>query len=126
MASQAREVFLARVDPAGGLERMLDHLPDVYFWVKDARGVFVMCNRAFLSLVGRKAEAEVIGRRDADFFPPDLCENYARDDRAVFESGRPLVDKIELVRNTNGSVDWHTTTKTLVRDRRGRGIAVAG
>jgi PAS domain S-box-containing protein len=109
-----------------GLDALFDHLPDVYFFVKDAAGRFVRCNPAFLTLVGRAREDEVLGGRDLDFFPPSLAENYMNDDRVVLLSGKPLINRVELMRNPDGSIDWFTTTKLPLLDRNGLTIGVAG
>lgn len=121
-----RQRFVERMDLVRGIEGLLDLVPDVYFWVKDAHGRFVLCNQALVALVGEKSQANVIGRRDSDFFPAELAATYMSDDRTVLATGEALVDRIELVRNTDGSVDWFDTTKTPVFDRRGRVIGVAG
>jgi PAS domain S-box-containing protein len=118
--------FLSQIRDVAGMATVFDYLPDVYLFVKDAEGRFVFTNRAFLKLVGASREDEVIGRRDPDFFPPHLCENYAKDDRAVLATGRPIVDRVELVRNPDGSIDWFNTTKAPVFTGDGRVIAVAG
>jgi len=118
--------FLAKVAQPAGFEVLFDHLPDVYFFVKDDRGRFVSCNQAFLGLVGRSREDEVIGFRDSDFFPPSLAENYMNDDRIVLRSGEPILNRVELMRNPDGSIDWYTTTKLPLLDRAGATIGVAG
>lgn len=104
----------------------LEHLPDVYVFVKDARGRFVYGNRAFLALMGLARREQLIGRRDANFSPPHLCDKYAGDDARVLRTGRPLVDQIELVRNRDGSFDWFSTTKLPVTTGGGQRRAVAG
>jgi PAS domain S-box-containing protein len=118
--------FLARIAQPAGFEVLFDHLPDVYFFVKDDRGRFVSCNQAFLGLVGRSRESEVIGFQDSDFFPPALAENYMNDDRVVLRSGEPILNRVELMRNPDGSIDWYTTTKLPLLDRTGATIGVAG
>jgi len=118
--------FLAKVAQPAGFEVLFDHLPDVYFFVKDDRGRFVSCNQAFLGLVGRSRESEVIGFQDSDFFPPALAENYMNDDRVVLRSGEPILNRVELMRNPDGSIDWYTTTKLPLLDRNGTTIGVAG
>lgn len=119
-----RPSFLSRV--ASPLDVLFEHLSDVYFFVKDAEGRFVRVNRAFIKLVGAAREEDVIGARDSDFFPPSLAESYTSDDREVIRSGLALVDKAELVRNPDGSIDWFCTTKVPLRDREGRTIGVCG
>jgi PAS domain S-box-containing protein len=118
--------FLARVEQPSGFDVLFDHVPDVYFFVKDDSGRFVRCNQAFLGLLGRTREEEVIGFRDSDFFPPGLAESYMRDDRLVLRSGESIINRVELMRNPDGSIDWYTTTKLPLLDKRGVTIGVAG
>jgi len=118
--------FLARVAQPIGLDELFDYVPDVYFFVKDDSGRFVRCNQAFLSLVGRTREDEVIGAKDSDFFPASLAENYMNDDRVVLRSGESIIDRVELMRNPDGTIDWYSTTKLPLRDRNGTTIGVAG
>lgn len=115
--------FLARV---GSPDVLFDHLPDVYFFVKDGEGRFIRVNRAFLGLVGATSEEDVIGARDTDFFPASLAESYVRDDREVVRAGRPIIDKAELVRNPDGSLDWFFTTKLPIFDKDSHAIGVCG
>jgi PAS domain S-box-containing protein len=105
---------------------LFDHLPDVYFFVKDREGRFMRCNRAFAGLLRAKSEDEVLGKTDLYFFPPALAESYMRDDRAVMTSAAPIIDRVELVRNPSGSIDWYNTTKLPVLDAQGAVIGVAG
>jgi PAS domain S-box-containing protein len=118
--------FLAQIASPSGLEELFDHLPDVYFFVKDRDGRFMRCNRAFATLLQARDEGEVLGLRDADFFPRSLADNYVRDDHSVMESAAPIVDKVELVRNAEDSIDWFNTTKLPIFDGSGRVIGVAG
>jgi len=118
--------FLARVASPAGFEVLFDYLADVYFFVKDADGRFVRANRAFLGLVQAQTEDEVIGARDADFFPANWAEAYSRDDREVLRLGKGIIDKAQLVRNPDGSVDWFCTTKLPLLDARGLVIGVCG
>jgi PAS domain S-box-containing protein len=118
--------FLSRVDSPAGFDVLFEHLPDVYFFVKDGEGRFVRVNQGFLKLVRASREDEVIGSKDSDFFPADLAENYMRDDREVIRSSEPIIDKVELVRNPDGSIDWFCTTKLPLFDRKGLAIGVCG
>jgi PAS domain S-box-containing protein len=124
--SRLSRSFLARVESPAGFDVLFDYLSDVYFFVKDGEGRFVRVNQAFVKLVRATREEEVIGSRDADFFPADLAENYTRDDRDVIRSSEPIIDKVELVRNPDGSIDWFCTTKLPLFDKRGLAIGVCG
>lgn len=118
--------FLARVAAPTGFEVLFDYLPDVYFFVKDGQGRFVRVNDAFLKLVRKTAEQEVTGLRDSDVFPASLAESYMRDDREVLETGRAIIDKAELMKNPDGSIDWFCTTKLPLLDGQGVPIGVCG
>jgi PAS domain S-box-containing protein len=118
--------FLSKVEYPSSYDVLFDHLSDVYFFVKDVDGRFMRVNRAFLGLVGAASEEDVIGARDSDFFPASLAANYTRDDREVVRSSEPMVDRAELVRYSDGSVDWFCTTKLPVFDKSSRPIGVCG
>ncbi len=122
-----RTRFLARVQAPDYLVPLLDHLSDVAFWVKDRDGRFMLWNRALVQLVGARDDDAVLGRRDDDFFPLSMAENFMRDDQLVLKTGQPLYDRMELVRNpADGSIDWFSTTKIPLRDRAGSVIGLAG
>ena len=118
--------FLSRVESPAGFDVLFEHLSDVYFFVKDGDGRFVRVNQGFVKLVRCAREDEVIGARDADFFPADLAENYMRDDREILRTGEAIIDKVELVRNPDGSIDWFCTTKLPLLDRKGTPIGICG
>jgi PAS domain S-box-containing protein len=118
--------FVAQFASPSGLDVLFDHLPDVYFFVKDREGRFVRCNRAFATLLHAQSANEVIGLRDLDFFPRSLADNYMRDDDVVMRSAAAIVDKAELVRTPQGSIDWYNTTKLPLVDATGDVIGIAG
>lgn len=119
------EFWRAATSPAG-LEDLFEHLPDVYFFVKDRHSRFARVNRAFADLVRAESLQAVLGARDYDFFPSDLADSYARDDREVMSSRQPLVDKVELVRRPDGATDWFCTTKLPLLDAQGQALGVCG
>jgi PAS domain S-box-containing protein len=118
--------FLANVASPLSFDVLFEHLSDVYFFVKDGEGRFVRVNGSFLKLVGAKREEDVLGWRDADFFPAGMADGFRRDDREVIASGQPIVDKIELARNPDGGIYWFCTTKLPLFDPNGVAIGVCG
>src|SRR6476620_3129613 len=76
---------------------LFDHLPDVYLFVKDANHVFRAVNKAEWRFHGCHSAEEMIGKKDADFHPPVMAEQYVAEDRRVIESGKALVDQVWLV-----------------------------
>ena len=105
---------------------LFDSLPDVCFFAKDRRGRFIMGNRAFLMKLGLDREEDLIGRDDYDFFPGRLVEIFLRDDQRVIKTRKPLIDRVELVSNNEGSIDWHITTKVPLISRHNSVLGIAG
>src|SRR3954453_8687517 len=85
--------------PPDNLPEILDHLADVYFYVKDIESRWQECNSATLTLFNASGKAEVLGKTDWDFYPEEIAREIIQDDRAVIESGRPLVNKLEVIVN---------------------------
>jgi len=108
------------------LFRLFDSLPDVCFFAKDRKGKFIMGNRAFLEKLGLNQEEDLIGKDDFDFFPARLVQLFLRDDQRVIRTGEPLIDRVELVSNSAGNIDWHITTKVPLVSRHGFCVGIAG
>jgi PAS domain-containing protein len=78
-------------------------MPDVMFWVKNAEGEFIFFNDAFRF---DKKDEEILGKTDADFMPAELARIYMEDDQSVMQSGKPQLNKVELVVTSQGGVEW--------------------
>lgn len=72
------------------LDSLVEHIPDMMF-VKEAEHLrFVRFNRAGEELLGYP-RAELLGKSDHDFFPPEEAEFFVRKDREVL-AGERVVD----------------------------------
>jgi len=118
--------ILQRLKANSDLFRLFDSLTDVCFFAKDWRGQFIMGNRAFLEKLGLDREEDLIGKNDLDFLPARLVEIFLRDDQWVIRTGKPLIDRVELLSNSEGSVDWHITTKVPLVARNNHTLGIAG
>ena len=67
------------------LASFMEHSPGSLF-IKDAAGRYVVVNRAFLAGTGMSSE-QVLGRTDAELFPPELADPFVESDREVSRSG---------------------------------------
>src|SRR6185369_2264008 len=63
---------------------LLEGLP-VMVLRKDLQGRFTFANQRFCAELG-KSLAEILGKTDFDFFPPELAAKYQKDDRPVTET----------------------------------------
>lgn len=109
----------------GTLRTIIDTLPDTMY-VKDREGRFAMVNQAVAEMLGVASPDALIGKTDFDLFPPELATQYDRDDRAIMESGVPLLNKEEPVIHADGSSHWISTTKVPLHDLEGRVVGLVG
>jgi two-component system sensor histidine kinase/response regulator len=117
------EVELARERDL--LKTIINNVPDLIY-VKDRAGRFITANAALLQLLKLDSPADMIGKTDYDFSPPELACNYVTDDQNVMRSGEPLFDREESHRADDGTPIWLLTTKVPLRDSEGGVIGVVG
>jgi PAS domain S-box-containing protein len=101
------------------LRTIIDTLPDSIY-VKDAEGRYVLDNAAHMRQLGAISEEEVRGKTVHDFFPPELADRFHSDDQTVFRSGRPILDKKELIQDRYGRNQWIVTSKIPIWDSKGK------
>ncbi len=118
--------------PSGDLElvrAVLDTLSD-HVYVKDRAGRYRLVNRAGLRERDLGTPEGIVGKTAYDIFPEQLAERLNAEDRAVIESGEPLVNREAVTRFPGvagqGGPRWHITTKTPMRDARGNVIGLVG
>ena len=121
-----QESFLARLDGPLNMTRLLDYLPEVYFYCKDTKSRFVTVNRTFFRNVTADREEDVIGKTDYDFFPTDLAEQYIAEDGRVMRERVPIPNQAWLVPDRHGALRWYLSSKTPLFDAAGEVIGIAG
>ena len=99
---------------------LLAHLPHKVF-VKDLNSVYLSCNQNYADDLGIQP-AEIVGKTDYDFFPPELADKYRQDDHRIMTSG--TTEDIEESYRANGQEIFVRTVKTPVTNEAGeiRGI----
>jgi PAS domain S-box-containing protein len=107
----------------GLIRAVTDGSPDPVF-VKDGEGRIIFANPALLRVYG-KADAEVLGRREADLFDPSaMADPIAAHDREVMRQGRT-----QTVEETFPTASGHRvflTTKAPYRNGHGEVVGVLG
>ncbi len=106
--------------------RLFDRLPDVCFFIKDRDGRFIDGNHLLTEKLGVDHIDEVIGITDAQIFPADLVRIFLSDDTKIAASDEPMIDRIELVPNHDGTVEWYLTNKIPLHAENGEVIGIAG
>ena len=113
------------LDPASILA-LFSALGDVYFFMKDREGRFIGGNELQLEKLGLDSEDDLIGKTDFDFFPGYMIAHYAKDDAKVMQTGEPILRRVELVANADGSVSWHVTSKFPLYNRKRQCVGIIG
>jgi PAS domain S-box-containing protein len=106
------------------LRTLIDSLPDAIY-AKDAAGRKTMANPGDLRNLKCKAEAEVIGKSDFDFYPQDIAEKFQADDQKVMQ-GEPVINREEYFLSDKGEKLWLLTSKLPLRDQNGKIVGLVG
>ena len=106
------------------LRQIFDVLPD-YIYLKDEQSRFIICNNRRSDNDAIQNTAELIGKTDADFFPPEQAAQFRADELAVL-AGTPLVDKEEILTRPDGRQQIILTNKLPFRDDSGKIVGLLG
>jgi RNA polymerase sigma factor (sigma-70 family) len=102
---------------SAGLSALIENVPAMIF-VKDARTLnFEFFNRAQEQFLGVAREA-MLGKSDAEFFPPDQVSFFVEKDRDVLRERKVLDIPREPI-DTNRGRRWLHTRKIPVLDKKG-------
>ncbi len=126
LTTNTKQVFINDLGYQPQMEQLFSYLPNVYFFAKNLQGQFVMVNQSFARQCGVQSEQELIGKTDIDFFPADLANIYTQDDQQVMRTGISIINRVELFVDSNGTLNWFSTTKVPMHDKIGRIIGIAG
>ena len=105
------------------LRTVIDALPDRIF-VKDREGRFLLQNTANLELRGFERHDDIVGKTVFDVYPRELAEQRDAEDRAIIESGLPLLDRegrthFGAPEKRKQQTRWHLTSKIPLKDAKG-------
>ena len=107
------------------LRAVLDNLP-VAVYVKDQQGRKTLSNRVDLDLIGLP-ETEVLGKTDAEVFPPEIAARFWADDQMVLNSGASVRNREELSLNRRqGKEFWQLTSKVPLYNTDGEVTGLVG
>ncbi len=109
------------------LSSIINAMPN-YVFVKDLRGRYILDNVSHRRYLGVGDIQAVEGKTVHDYFTPSIAERFAKDDKQVFESGRPVLNREEPAVPLSGPNReiWLETTKIPLRDTDGQIIGLVG
>lgn len=118
--------FFARLGDSQQFQQLFEHLPGVYFFVKDRQSRMVCASRPFWRHLGVESEDQIVGRTDDEFFPRHAADHFRRDDEWVLSTGQSLIGRVELWYTEQRVLDWFVTNKHPLRDPSGGVIGLMG
>ncbi len=107
------------------LEALLENLPDAIYF-KDTRSRFLRVSRELAGKFGIDDPVQVIGKTDADFFSSEHAQEALDDERALMRLEQPVLVKEEKETWPDGRINYVSTTKLPLYDRRGRIVGTFG
>ncbi len=109
----------------GLLRALIQNIPNEIS-VKDTRGRIILANRMAVSAFGVAREEEVVEKTDFDFVKPHLAEQHQAEERAILDSGIPLVnDEVTRFGSTTGEIEkCILRTKIPLEDSQGKRIGL--
>lgn len=102
-------------------ELFLDRTTD-YMYFKDAAARIVFASQSFARLVGAKDRRDVEGKTNSDVFPPELAEEYVRQEAKLLRTREPIVDQRQRFQRPDGSMGWVSTYKWPVLSPDGKDL----
>jgi len=107
------------------LRALMDNAPDhIYF--KDIHCRFTHINASHARDLGLARPEDAIGKSDADFFSAEFARETAEHERAILETGKPVIGKEQRVVYPDGRVRWVSATKVPLFDPQGKCMGLVG
>jgi AraC-like DNA-binding protein len=107
-------------------EELFDHLSDIVYFIKDAKGAYLVVNKTLVARCQVADKRALVGRTPRDVLRPPLGDRFAAQDEQVIRTGTPLLSQLELHVYATGDVGWCLTTKLPLRNRLGQVIGLVG
>jgi len=107
------------------LETLIESIPD-RIYAKDREGRKYISNKADWQASGGKSLQDILGKTDFDLYPKELAQKYWADDKALMDSGVPLLNITERGLDGAGNPVWVSSTKVPIKNSMGEIIGLFG
>ena len=125
-AKKLQQQFIKKLKGHDFLMAIFNSFPDTQIFVKDRKGRNIFVNDLLYQSHGSASAEDLIGKKVFDFCPKNLADKYHKDDQSVIKTGKPIVNREELILHSDGKPHWYSTTKIPLFDNRGNVIGLAG
>lgn len=106
-------------------EQLFDLLPDVQFFIKDREARYLVVNQTIVEHAGLSSKKEMIGRTCEEVFI-NPGANISQHDLQVIETGRDVINALEMCLSPNKQRKWCLSSKFKVRGMHAGDAALVG
>lgn len=99
------------------LNCLMETVPALIYF-KDQAGRYLQVNKALASALNTSPD-KIRGRTAAEFYPPAETARILASEQHIRETGRSLLDKIEHITDTDGTIHWFSSCKMPLRSETG-------
>jgi AraC-like DNA-binding protein len=121
-----RAELFARLDELFTGEALFDGLANVVYFIKNARGQYVVVNQTLVERCGLAHKNALIGKTPDEVFPFPLGKSYRTQDEVILSTGEPILNRLELHLYPSGETGWCLTNKVALRGRHGEVVGLVG
>ncbi|MCK5136832.1 MAG: response regulator [Bacteroidales bacterium] len=100
------------------LEALLENMP-LYIFFTDKQHRYIRVNSLMAKLLRVSHPDEAAGKGNEDFFSKRVAKKMLEDDRTVFETGEPIINRIIYFEDEGVDGFWMEKNKIPIRDERG-------
>ncbi len=106
------------------LSTLINTLPD-WIWLKDAAGVYLLCNPSYCNHHGMTQE-EMIGKTAEELFGEQRSKGFLDRDRQAMAANGPIVYQEPIYRRSMSGQGYSELIKVAMRDANGECVGVLG
>jgi two-component system, OmpR family, aerobic respiration control sensor histidine kinase ArcB len=106
------------------LRSVLDNIPDP-IWLKDTGGVYISCNPAFATMIGKK-EIEIIGNTQEEIVSVEMASEFRDRDMQAIKSLQPLRYEQWIPFGHDQKKHLLDTLKVAIRNEQGTVVSILG
>ncbi len=105
------------------LRTVIDNIPDAVY-MKDTNFRKIVANKIDAQRSNIEI-ADMIGKTDYEIYPLEIAEKYAEDDKKVFDTGMPVINREEILPFGN-KFKWVLTSKFPLQDDENKILGLVG
>lgn len=108
------------------LRAIIDNIPD-YIFVKDREHRSILANKKFYTqMLGHSTDQSSKGYTPRDYFDPKRAAEIIADNERVIQTGKPVINRPDIVTNINGKQEMLLLTKVPLKNQNDETIGLVG